>query len=432
LPEIEAGSKSDPDWSRAVREAVERAHRPDLRFVDLWFTDLAGRACRIAMRADLLDDRLFSSGIVLDGRTVEAAWQGLILLLPDPTAAYVDPVASAPTLAIMCDVAFAPSRESHPSDPRRALRRAQEHVRRSGAMAVLGAEVEFFLLEAGVPAAEDAVWELLRAMAMALAQAGIPVDWFRTGPGAGQGRVQMRAAPALRTADEVMLYKHVARSLAQKSGRTVTFLPKPLPGDAAAGMLVHHALWKDGKNLFHDSKGWALTSRTCRWYAGGLLKHTPALLAFCASTTNSYRRLLPGSEVPTELVLSMNRGTAACRIPAGTTGPDPATRRIKYCCADGSSNPYLALAAMLMAGLDGIENRIEAPLDESAPIAPARFPDSLEAALAALKDDTDFLKRGQVFTDALIQAWIEERWQHQVLPVRSRPHPWELRMENDS
>jgi glutamine synthetase len=229
-----------------------------------------------------------------------------------------------------------------------------------------------------------------------------------------------------------MLYKHVARSLAQKTGRTVTFLPKPLPGDAAAGMLVHHALWRDGENLFHDSEGWALASRTCRWYAGGLLRHAPALLAFCAPTTNSYRRLLPGSEAPTELVLSRNRGTAACRIPAGTTGPDPATRRIKFCCADGSSNPYLALAAMLMAGLDGIENRVEPPLDEEAPGAPARLPDSLEAALAALKEDAGFLKKCGVFTETLIQAWIEERWQHQVLPVRSRPHPWELRMEIDS
>jgi glutamine synthetase len=188
-------------------------------------------------------------------------------------------------------------------------------------------------------------------------------------------------------------------------------------------MPIHQALWRDGQNLFHDDSGWALTSEVCRWYAGGLLAHLPALLAFCAPTTNSYRRLIPRVSGPCEARLSTVSRTAACRIPARNTAPG--ARRVKFWCTDPTANPYLALAAVIMAGLDGIRRRSEPPVD-GAPELALRFPGGLGEALDALGADRAFLTGSGVFSDGLIDAWIKDRWEHHVLPVRSRPHPWEL------
>ncbi len=425
----EAEMSGGPHREEVVRSVLKRIHDRGIRVVDFWFTEMSGRPWRISMSAASLDERLFSSGVAVDGRSIGGSWEGLILILPDASAAYIDPVASVPTLSVLCDVADAGSRKTYSLDPRQALKRAEEHLRGVSAAErwSVGAEPEFFLLENhGHAASEESVWELLRAMAVALGEAGIPVDWFRTGPRVGQGRVQMRAAPALRTADHVILYKNIARNLAKRGGRTASFLPKPLAGEGAANFLVHHTFWRGGQNLFHDPDGWAMTSELCRQFAAGLLKHAPALAAFCAPTMNSYRRLLPGSGAPTDLVLSRNRSSAACRIPARSAAPE--TRRVKFACSDSSANPYLAFAAMLMAGLDGVENRLEPAIDELPPDGP-RLPHSLEEALTALEDDQDFLRRGGVFTEELIQAWIRERWKLQVLPVRSEPHPSELRLD---
>jgi glutamine synthetase len=187
-------------------------------------------------------------------------------------------------------------------------------------------------------------------------------------------------------------------------------------------MPIHQTLWKYERNLFHDEAGWALTSELCRWYAGGLLAHLPALAAFCAPTTNSYRRLLPGTG-PTDPLLSATRKTAACRIPARNTAPG--ARRIKFWGADSMANPYLAFAAVILAGLDGIERKLEAPLDGAAPHRNG-VPHCLESALEALAADRGFLTGSDVFSDQLIDAWIQERWASQVVPVRSHPHPSEL------
>ena len=395
-----------------------------LKFAEFWFTDMGGRPWRITMPTDALLPELFESGLPLDGQPVGGAWDGVMLLVPRYDALYPDPTASAPALAMFCDVLDPVTKRPLALEPRHVLAEATARLEaRLGATLALGAEPEFLLLDgAGRPAAESVVWEFLRSLALSLSEAGIQVDWFRTGPAAGQGRVQMRAGNPLHMADRVMMYRHLAANLSRARGLTAAFLPKPVAGDALPGMPVHMAAWKDGRNLFHDAAGWALTSAACRGYAAGLLQHLPALLAFCAPTMNSYRRLIPGVCGPTRAILSTTEKTAACRIPARSDAPG--ARRVKFCCPDSTANPYLAFAAVIMAGLDGVERGLEAPTDGAA--AAGGFPHSLEAALDSLGADRAFLTAGGVFSDELIDAWTRERWARQVLPVRSRPHPQEL------
>lgn len=428
-----------PDAARPL----EHLRRLDARFLELWFCDLRGRRWRIAMPAKSADESLFARGLVLEGRPIGEPWNGLILLKPDPQALYLDPVSAVPTAVLFCDVEDPATRQPHPSDARIAAARAERALQASGlcASATLGAEPEFFLLSGahplpavlgangapggGVPAGEEEARELLCEMAAALDQAGVRTDWYRTGPSVGQGRVQMRAVRPVHMADRVILYRHVAACLARRRGKRVSFLPKPLAGPAASGMPLHFALFGDaGGNLFHDPDGWAFTSPLCRWFAGGLLRSAPALLAFCAPTMNSYRRLVAGTGAPVEAVLSCVRSTAACRIPMRTQAPD--ARRIKFCLPDPSANPYLAAAAGILAGLRGMRERIE-PLIEGE--TGARLPHSLEEALQALQDDFAFLKTHEAFSDELIQRWVADRWRSQVLPIRSVPHPAELELE---
>lgn len=348
-----------------------------------------------------------------------------MLLVPQADPVYRDPAASIPTLAMLCDILDPLTKEPLALEPRHVLMRAEQQVHvRHGATVAMGAEPEFILIDdRGRVAGEDFVWDFLRAFAKALSESGIHVDWFRTGPAAGQGRVQMRSGSALQLADRVMLYRHTAAHLARRRKLTAAFLPRPVASEGAPGMPLHQALWKEGRNLFHDDAGWALTSELCRWYAGGILAHMPALLAFCAPTTNSYRRLIPGVTGPTDAMLSTTRKTAACRIPARSTAPG--ARRIKFCGPDSMANPYLAFGAVIMAGLDGIDRKLEPPVDGTL-LPRANFPHGLESALEALDADREFLTSSGVFSDRLIDAWIKERWASQIIPVRSQPHPWEL------
>jgi glutamine synthetase len=397
-----------------------------LKFAEFWFTDLAGRPWRITMPVDALTPELFEQGLPLDGQPVGGSWDGVMILQPRYDALYPDPTASAPTLAMFCDVLDPATREPLTLEPRHVLAEASQRAEtRLGARLVLGAEPEFLLLEGdGKPAAESVVWDFLRGLALALGEAGVQIDWFRTGPAAGQGRVQMRAGAPLQLADRVILYRHLAANLSRARGLSAVFLPRPLAGEGIPGMPVHLALWShDGRNLFHDESGWALTSQICRSWAGGILAHLPSLLAFCAPTTNSYRRLIPGVCGPTASILSAVDRSAACRIPARSGAP--AARRVKFCSPDSTANPYLAFAAIIQAGVDGVERALEAPLDGSAAEG-GGFPHTLESALDSLDSDREFLAKSGVFCDDLIAAWITDRWERQVLPVRSRPHPWEL------
>jgi len=377
------------------------------------------------MPSDALNEALFAEGLPLDGQPIGGSWDGLMRLMPRLDALYVDAAAPLPSLVMFCDV-FEPSGKAPLAlEPRHVLARAVRRAeRRLAGELVLGAEPEFILLGAGGrPAEEGVVWDCLSRLAEALGDAGIRVDWFRTGPAPGQGRAQMRAGPPLQTADRVILYRRLAARLARERGLSASFLPRPVAGGGTPGMPVHAALWKEGVNQFHDARGWALTSRRCRAFAGGLLTHLPALCALCAPTTNSYRRLIPGVSGPATPRISTQDRTAVCRIPSRSTAPE--ARRVKFCCPDASSNPYLAFAAILLAGLDGVERGLEPPVNGDEPMG-VRVPHCLETALDALDADREFLTAGGCFSDRLIGAWISDRWTRHVIPVRSLPHPWEL------
>jgi glutamine synthetase len=250
---------------------------------------------------------------------------------------------------------------------------------------------------------------------------------------AGQCEIDMRFDSLLAMADHQMKYKYVVKNVAAKHGKTATFMPKPLYGDNGSGMHCHQSIWKDGKPLFADATGYAGLSQTCKWYIGGLLRHAPAILAFAAPTTNSYRRLVPGYEAPVNLAWSLRNRSAACRIPMYSDSPK--AKRVEFRCPDPSCNPYLAFAAMLMAGLDGIRHRIDPgepvdkniydlPPEEAAEIK--QVPGSLQDSLAALEADHEFLLEGDVFTADLISTYVDYKRSSEVDPIRLRPHPYEF------
>lgn len=396
-----------------------------LKFAEFWFTDLAGRPWRITMPADAVNEALFTEGLPLDGQPIGGSWDGLMRLMPRLDALYVDAAAPSPSLVMFCDILEPNGKASLTLEPRhvlaRAVRLAEERLQ--GEL-VLGAEPEFTLLEPdGRPADESATWDYLSRLATTLGDAGVRVDWFRTGPAPGQGRAQMRAGPPLQMADRVMLYRRLATHLARERSLTASFLPRPVAGGGTPGMPVHLALWRDGVNQFHDAHGWALTSPRCRAFAGGLLAHLPALAGLCAPTSNSYRRLIPGVAGPANPIISTADRTAVCRIPSRSTVPG--ARRVKFCCPDSTANPYLAFAAIILAGMSGVEKRLKPPVDGDPPMG-VRVPHCLEAALDGLDADRAFLTEGGAFSDRLIDAWISDRWSRFVVPVRTRPHPWEL------
>lgn len=394
-----------------VQAAVAKLGEHGALFGELWFTELSGKPWRYDIAEHQVDEDCFERGVTLDGPVTGKPWKGLITTTPDPNSVFIDPVSNAPTVALFCDVDDA----GNPGmDPRQVLKRGQAYLKSTGVADafVIGAESEFFLLDgpSGPPAPEEVVWDFVRSLALALTRTGFNVDGFRYGPNPGQGRVQMRNADAMRIADQTLFYRYIARTIARRHGLCVKFAPKPLPGDGFSNFPTHHALWKEGRNVFHSDSGWALTSDECRWYAGGLLAHAPALLALVAPTVGSYRRLeSPGAS--TGLFLSRTAEKAACRIPARSTSA--AARRLKFKLADTSSNPYLAFAAMLMAGLDGIENKLEPPV-EAETKNDARLPRSLSEALDALRADRGFLTKGGVFTDVLLEAWTADRRENEL------------------
>ena len=255
---------------------------------------------------------------------------------------------------------------------------------------------------------------------------------------AGQAEIDMRFDSMLRMADKLMLYKYIVKNVAKEAGYTVTFMPKPIFQDNGSGMHVHQSLWKGGQPLFFDETGYASLSDMARWYIGGLLKHTPSILAFAAPTTNSYKRLVPGYEAPVNLVYSQRNRSACVRIPLYSKSPK--AKRLEYRCPDPSCNPYLAFSAMLMAGIDGIQNRIEPPkpLDKDLYDLPPeemaqvpQVPGSLEAVLDALEGDHKFLLTGDVFTQDVIDTWIDFKRSRELDEVRLRPHPWEFYLYYD-
>jgi glutamine synthetase len=463
----------------AAREALEWAGETRAKMVDLKFCDLLGTWQHVTMPLSSFDESAFDEGLGFDGSSIRG-WKGIsesdMLLVPQAETAILDPFTETPTLSLVCEVIDPITREPYARDPRRIARRAEEYLRETGIAdtAHFGPECEFFVFDsvsydfapnragyevdsaeghwnsgkAGLgytirekqgyfpPSPHDTLSDLRTQMVLMLERIGIRCEFHHHEvASAGQCEIDMRFDTLTRMADQVMAYKYVVKNVALAAGKTVTFMPKPIFGDNGSGMHTHQSLWKEGTPLMADKSGYAGLSQLARGYVGGLLVHAPALLAFCAPTTNSYRRLVPGYEAPVNLVYSQRNRSACIRIPVYSSSPK--AKRIEFRCPDASANPYLAFAAMLMAGIDGIERDLDpgVPADydlfEEVGADVPQVPDSLAGALEALEADHEFLLRGGVFSEELIQTWIDYKRENEVDTVRLRPHPAEFELYFD-
>ena len=455
-------------------------------FVDIRFSDLPGLMQHFSMPFEELTEESFEEGFGFDGSSIrgfQEIQESDMILVPDPETAVMDPFRQHPTLIINAFVKDPLTNEFYTRDPRYIARKAEDYLRGTGIAdtAYFGPEAEFYIFDSirfdqnqhssfHYIDAVEGVWksgaeeeggnlgykprykegyfpvppmdhyqDLRSEMVVTLRELGIPVEVHHHEVGtAGQAEIDMGFGSLLSMADRLMLYKYVVKNTALQHNKTVTFMPKPIFQDNGSGMHVHQSLWKDGESLMWDELGYAQLSDTARWYIGGLIEHAPALLALCAPTTNSYKRLVPGYEAPVNLVYSQRNRSAAVRIPLYSKSPK--SKRIEFRCPDPSCNPYLAFPALLMAGLDGIRNKIEPPdpvdkdLYELPPEELANVPQvpaSLEEALDALEVDHDFLLEGGVFTEDVITHWIDYKRVHEVDELRLRPHPWEFYLYYD-
>lgn len=469
--------------SKSVADVVRMAQ--DVQMVDLRFVDLPGTWQHFSIPARECTEALFEEGIGFDGSSIrgfQEIHESDMILIPDPTTAFVDPVLEIPTLVIICDVYDPLTRQPYTRDARYVAKKAEAYLKQTGIgdTSYWGPEAEFFMfndvrygggtnssfyyvdsiegwwksgedlrpnLGAQIPPKRgyfpvppaDTQQDVRSKIVLALEKAGVPVEvHHHEVASGGQAEIDMRYSTLVRMADNVMIYKYLVKNVARKNGLTATFMPKPLFGDNGSGMHVHQSIWKGNQNIFFDEAGYAQLSDTARYYIGGLLKHAPALLAIVAPTTNSYRRLVPGFEAPVNLAYSQRNRSAICRIPVYSKSPG--AKRIEFRAPDPSCNPYLCFAALLMAGLDGIQNQIDPgePMDKdlySLPPEEARnikqVPGSLATVLDALEADHDFLLAGDVFTEDLIEAYIAYKREVEVDPVRIRPHPYEFTLYYD-
>jgi glutamine synthetase len=473
---LENGGATKPD----AREAMEWAGQTQATMVDLKFCDLLGTWQHVTLPIGSFDEEAFEEGLGFDGSSIRG-WQGIqdsdMLLMPDPETAILDPFTEAPTLSLICEIADPIAKEPYGKDPRRIARRAEEYLRESGIAdtAYFGPECEFFVFDEvhydlavnrshysvdsaeghwnsgkpGLgytvrekegyfpPAPHDTLHDLRTRMVLTLERLGIPCEFHHHEVASGgQCEIDLRYQALTPMADQVMVYKYVVKNIARAAGKTATFMPKPIFGDNGSGMHTHQSLWMEGAPLMADKSGYAGLSQLARAYVAGLLAHAPALLAFCAPTTNSYRRLVPGYEAPVNLVYSQRNRSACIRIPMYSESPK--AKRIEFRCPDAAANPYLAFAAMLMAGIDGIKRGLEpgAPADydlfEESHGEIAQVPGSLAEALDALEADHAFLLEGGVFSEDLIRTWIDYKRENEVDTVRLRPHPAEFALYFDS
>jgi glutamine synthetase len=455
-------------------------------FVDLRFCDLPGQVQHFTVPVAQLTEDSFEEGFGFDGSSIrgfQKIQESDMILIPDPSTAIEDPFRQHKTLLLYCFVHDPLTKEPYQRDPRYVAKKAEEYLLSTGIAdtSYWGPEAEFYIFDSArfgqnqhsgfyYLDSEEGAWnrgaeedgknlaykpgykegyfpvpptdhfqDLRSEMTKKLLEAGIEIEVQHHEVGtAGQAEIDMRFDTLLATADKVTLYKYIVKSVAWAAGKTVTFMPKPIFEDNGSGMHTHQSLWNGEEPLFYDEAGYAGLSDMARWYIGGLLKHASAVLAFAAPTTNSYHRLVPGYEAPVNLVYSNRNRSAAIRIP--TYSQSPKAKRLEFRCPDPSANPYLAFAAMLMAGLDGIQNRTEPhePVDKDIYDLPAEelanlpaVPASLPEALDALRADHEFLLAGGVFTQDLIDAWIEYKWEHEVDPIRLRPHPHEFSLYYD-
>ena len=471
---------------QSKEELVSYIEENDVKFIDVRFCDLPGIMQHFTIPASGVED-MFEDGLAFDGSSVrgfQEIHESDMLLLPDVQTATVDQFRAAKTVVINFFVHDPITREPYSRDPRNIARKAEEYLKSSGIadQAYFGAEAEFYVFDSVrystdsmnesfyhldsvsgywntgreedggnkgykvrqkggyFPVAPaDHYGDLRDDMTLNLQDAGFEIEraHHEVGTG-GQAEINYKFNSLLHAGDDMMLFKYIIKNTAAAAGKTVTFMPKPLYGDNGSGMHTHQSLWKDGKPLFHSETGYAGLSDEARWYIGGLLHHAPSLLAFTNPTLNSFHRLVPGYEAPVNLVYSQRNRSACIRIPI--TGNNPKAKRVEFRVPDPSCNPYLAFAAQMMAGLDGIRNRIEPaepidkdlyelPPDEAADIP--QVPDSLSGVLMALEEDHDYLLEGGVFTEDLIETWIRYKRENEIDPVRLRPHPHEFAMYYD-
>ncbi len=461
------------------KDVIKMAQENKAVMANIKFLDFPGIWQHFAVPISELKEEIFEEGLGFDGSSIRG-WQAIhtsdMLVMPDPSTAFMDPFMKYPTISLICNIVDPITKEFYTRDPRYIAQKAENYLKSTkiGDTAYFGPEAEFFIFDSiqfdqnaqsgyyfidsvegiwnsgreenpnlgykprhkegyfPVPPTDSLV-DLRTEMVQEMLKCGIYVEKeHHEGATAGQAEIDMRFEPLVKMADNLMLFKYIIKNVAKRHSRTVTFMPKPLFGDNGSGMHVHQSIWKNGKPLFAGN-GYAGMSDLALYYIGGILKHAPALAALTNPTTNSYKRLTPGFEAPVNLAYSARNRSASIRIP--TYSANPKTKRCEVRFPDPSCNGYLAFAAMLMAGLDGIENKIHPgdALDKdiyelgpeelaSVPTMPA----SLDDALNNLESDNDFLRKGDVFTEDAIETWISYKRTKEVDMLRLRPHPYEF------
>jgi len=468
----------------SAKDVMQLIKDKDVKFVDYRFMDFPGLQQHFSVPVSAFDIDVFEEGVGFDGSSIRG-WQKIhesdMLVLPDPTTATLDPFAELTTLILFTNIIDPITKERYSRDPRSIAQKAENYMISAGFAdtAYFGPEAEFFIFDdvrfeqtsnsafhyvdsdegiwnSGreenpnlgyklrhkegyfpVPPA-DSLQDLRSRMVQTMIDCGIEVEAHHHEVGtAGQAEIDLVFDSLTNTADKMAMYKYIVKNCASRVGKTVTFMPKPLFDDNGSGMHVHMSLWTDGKPLFAGDK-YAGLSQQALWYIGGLLKHANALVALTNPTTNSFKRLVPGFEAPVNLAYSSRNRSACCRIPMYS--PNPKAKRVEFRVPDPACNPYLAFSALLMAGLDGIQNKIDPgdPLDKDLYDLPPeeaanipQVPGSLSEALEALEADHDFLLTGDVFTDDVISTWIDYKRENEVLPLSLRPHPYEFHMYYD-
>ncbi|WP_250121916.1 type I glutamate--ammonia ligase [Chroococcidiopsis sp. CCMEE 29] len=467
------------------QEVLKMIQEQNIQIIDLKFIDLPGIWQHLTVFQNQIEESSFTDGVAFDGSSIRG-WKAInesdMAMVPDPTTAWIDPFMKEPTLSMICSIIEPRTGEPYSRDPRTIAQKAIDFLISTGIgdTAFFGPEAEFFIFddvrfdqkehqsfyyvdsvegrwntgreedggnlgykprykEGYFPVSPtDTSQDMRTEMLLTMAKCGVPIEKHHhevaTG---GQCELGFRFAKLVQAADCLMTYKYVIKNVARKYGKTVTFMPKPLFNDNGSGMHTHQSIWKDGQPLFWGD-GYANLSKLALNYIGGLLKHAPALLAFTNPTTNSYKRLVPGFEAPVNLAYSQGNRSASIRIPL--SGTNPKAKRLEFRCPDATSNPYLAFAAMLCAGIDGIKNEIDpgesldVDIYDLTPEELSKIPStpgSLEDALEALEKDHAFLVNSGVFTEDLITTWIEYKLDNEVNPMRLRPHPYEFALYYD-
>ncbi len=462
------------------QEVLNTIKEKSVKFVDFKFQDFPGTWQHFTIPSHCLEADSFEDGFGFDGSSIRG-WQEInesdMLILPDPTTAFVDPFISTPTISLTCSILDPITKQPYSRDPRNVAKKCEEFVKSTGIADTIffGPEAEFFVFDSArfcqrpnyamyeIDSVEgiwnsdkemdgknlghrprhkegyfpvsptDSLQDIRSEMVSVLLDLGVDVEAHHHEVAtAGQCEIDMKFAPLVLMADQMMMYKYVIKNVAKAHGKTATFMPKPVFEDNGSGMHIHSSLWKGDTPLFAGDK-YAGLSDMALHYIGGILKHASAIIAFCAPTTNSYKRLVPGYEAPVNLAYSQRNRSAACRIPMYS--PSPKSKRVEFRCPDPSCNSYFAFAAIAMAGLDGILNKIDPgdPLDKNLyDLSPEELaqvpqvPGSLEEAVKELEKDHEFLLQGDVFTQDVIDKWIEYKRETEIDPLRLRPHPYEF------